>query len=751
MPHSSRPLLFVPTSLLAAGLAASVGPARLSWAQPAPPPASPSPAVAPFDAKALLAALEREGKAYAQARRALSTGRTAEALKLLEARDPAGLLADREALLRGDALLALGQKVAAKAAFQHAHDKAASEAVRLRAARGLVSALGQLGEREAQLAAIDELLAIRNISRRPSLMLERAHVLAKLGRNKEAADTAWRVVLDYPTTRTAEEASGIVERLRKSGVPSPASSPRVDLARIQQMARSGDHTRAQAALDQLAATLAKAAAGDKDQAMIDAVALEKAEVLRLMRNRGGEIAALEAMTKRTLPDAVKLDVLDRLGRAYLAIDDHKNAVKWFDAMKAAFPRKTKTTEAQFMAAWSAYNRGEFKLAADAFLAHAGEYKKWRRRAEALWFAGWSAYRAGEDALARRAFEQLLVDHPTSEMALWAHYWNGRIKDRGADADGARTAYRNVIRVAPLSYQASWAATRLEKLGEKVVMGGPKGPERTATLADVLALLGATRPVGVDRGIALHRAGLEDEALEELDEANTALTKVKDMRGRVMIAEMLESLGAHFQAYRFATRLTQSGADLVTGEPYAWRAWRLAYPKAFEDEVKKAAAAHDIDPLLLLSIMRTESSFRPTAKSPVGARGLMQIMPGTARLIGQKAEGGRPHAGRYGEPESNVWLGAWYLKKLLDRYDGQVALAAGAYNAGPGAMDRWIDNGRTMELDAFIETISYRETRHYVRKVLETYQIYRRLDAAPELDLHWVVSADVPKRESTVSF
>jgi soluble lytic murein transglycosylase len=444
-------------------------------------------------------------------------------------------------------------------------------------------------------------------------------------------------------------------------------------------------------------------------------------------------------------------VLDRLGRAHLAIDDHARAVEWFDAMKVAFPRKTRTVDAQFMAAWSRYNRGEYADAAQAFLAHAAEYKRWRRRAESLWFAGWSAYRANDDALARRAFDQVLVDHPTSEMALWAHYWGGRIRERSQDTEGARAAYRNVLRIAPLSYQASWAAVRLERLGERVVMSAPRAPERPAGLVDVLTLLGATRPVGVDRGIALHRAGLEDEAVEELDEANGELAKVKDMRGRVMIAEMLESLGAHHQAYRFATRLTQSGADLVTGEPYAWRAWRLAYPKAFEAEVKAAAEAHDIDPLLLLSIMRSESSFRPTARSPVGARGLMQLMPATAKRIGKVATGGRPHAGRYGEPASNVWLGAWYLKQLLGRYDGQVALAAGAYNAGPGAMDRWLESGRQLELDTFVETISYRETRLYVRKVLETYQIYRRLDAAPELDLHWVVSADVPKRDSSVAF
>ena len=131
-------------------------------------------------------------------------------------------------------------------------------------------------------------------------------------------------------------------------------------------------------------------------------------------------------------------------------------------------------------------------------------------------------------------------------------------------------------------------------------------------------------------------------------------------------------------------------------------------------------------------------------SPVG---FWPFLATTAKRIGQIAEGGKPHASRFLEPESNIWLGAWYLKQLLDRYDGQIALAAGAYNAGPGAMDRWVENGRNMELDAFIEMVNYRETRQYIRRVLETYQIYRRLGASKAADLAWVVSDDVPKKDA----
>lgn len=692
------------------------------------------------DPKALLKELESIGKRYGDARRLLARGKPDQALAALK-RPGSALLADREALLRGDALLALGQKTAARDAYLGAHDQAKNEDVKLRASRGLANVYGQLGDREKQLEVLEELLAVRNISRRPSLMLERASVLARLGRNKDAAEAAWRVVLDYPSGTVSEEAQALLERLGKKGVTVPASSHRLELVRIQNMTRSGEFTRAEKAL----ADLKKRA-----PELAHSIALEQAQIYKRQRNRQEEVKILTALHKDpTLDRTLQIEVLDRLGRAAMSTNDDPQAIKWFDELAKKFPRSSKAAEAQYLAAWLPYNAGQYDVAASRFLDFTQQYRRWRRRPEALWFAGWSAYLGKNDALARRAFAQLLDEHPSSDMGLWAHYWTGRIRERAGDEEGARTSYRNVLRIAPLGYMSNWAASRLEKLGEKVVIEAPDG-DKPATLEQVLVMLGDQRPEGVDRGIALHRGGVELEALEELEDVSKALAKIRDTRGMVMVAEMLHGLGAHHQAFRMASRITSGGADLITGEPYAWRAWRLAYPKAFWEEVEAAAKAHDVDPLLVLSIMRTESHFRPHVRSPVGARGLMQIMPATAKRIGKVAEGGRVHAARYGNPQSNIWLGAWYLRQLLDRYGGQIALAAGAYNAGPGAMDRWVAAGANMELDAFIETVSYRETRMYMRRVLETHQIYRRLDAHPHSDLAWVVQPDLPNVES-VSF
>ena len=106
-------------------------------------------------------------------------------------------------------------------------------------------------------------------------------------------------------------------------------------------------------------------------------------------------------------------------------------------------------------------------------------------------------------------------------------------------------------------------------------------------------------------------------------------------------------------------------------------------------VDAAAYDYELEPQLLNAVIWVESRFVERATSPAGAQGLMQLMPPTAKELAQKL--GRPHASSY-DPEFNVTAGALYLRKMLDRYDGDVRLALAAYNAGPGNVDKWTARG-----------------------------------------------------------
>lgn len=705
-------------------IAAALAVAALPFAALAEP--TPAPSGEERDPAALIAYEHRtadrvtplpgSARPFAEAKRQLARGEPKAALDALKGA-PTGLLRDRVALLRGDALLALGKTKAAEKAYLEAIAQARVESVALLGARGLVDVYRQLDAPQRELDYVEALLSVRRISRRPSLMMRRAAVLRRLGRLEEAGQVAWRVLLDYPTARDAKEAEALLSRLAKRGVELPSSSARIELARIRNLIASRAWTRAEQAIEALEAANPK---------LSRALDMKRAELAKRQRRRAEETEILLKLKKDGLTDDDGPAILYRLGHLALNLDDNPAALRYFDELEAKYPDSDEADRGAYLAGWIPYNDGDYEEATRRMLAFAAARPRSGKVTEALWWAGWSAYVGKDHGRARRAFEQLIEDHPTSGLVPHARYWIGRIRQQANEPELARAAYRAVLESAPMSYYGFWSAARLEELGETTVLSPPPPSPPPASLREVLARLGASRPTNIDRGILLFAAGLEDETREELTEAGRFLRKVRDTEGRTMVADMLRQLGAHHMAFRIAARITADGAELERGEPWSWRAWRHAYPLAFEDEVKAAAKAHDVDPHLVLSIMRTESHYRPGARSPVGARGLMQLMPRTARLIGRKADGGRRHAARYRHPESNVWLGAWYVARLLERFEGQLPAAIGSYNGGPRAMEGWLDELDGRPIDEFVERIPYRETRRYVRRVLETLMIYRRL-------------------------
>ncbi len=153
---------------------------------------------------------------------------------------------------------------------------------------------------------------------------------------------------------------------------------------------------------------------------------------------------------------------------------------------------------------------------------------------------------------------------------------------------------------------------------------------------------------------------------------------------------------------------------------------IFYPLAFWPQVSRAAATQQVDPLLLLALMRQESVFDPTARSPADARGLMQLLPSTAARVA--AARGEPTPSDLTNPDVNIALGAAYLGSLLRDYGGDPRKALAAYNGGEPAVARWQESYGQLEGDEWVESITYRETRDYVKKVMGNHRRYQQLYA-----------------------
>jgi len=153
-------------------------------------------------------------------------------------------------------------------------------------------------------------------------------------------------------------------------------------------------------------------------------------------------------------------------------------------------------------------------------------------------------------------------------------------------------------------------------------------------------------------------------------------------------------------------------------------WKLLYPYAYRDVIDPVASAAGVDPLLILSLMRVESVYDVDAQSYVGARGLMQIMPFTAIRLARIMQDSQFEPTSLAEPEINIGYGSYYLRKLADYYKGNMLLAVAAYNGGPSSVDRWLTNFGNLEMDELIETMSFRETRRYVKSVYKNLAYYK---------------------------
>lgn len=155
-------------------------------------------------------------------------------------------------------------------------------------------------------------------------------------------------------------------------------------------------------------------------------------------------------------------------------------------------------------------------------------------------------------------------------------------------------------------------------------------------------------------------------------------------------------------------------------------WKVIFPMPYKDIVWEHAQESGVDPYLIMALIRTESNFIPRAISRSGALGLMQLMPETAEWIACQLEMKTPSEEKLYEPSTNIRLGTYYFKHLLERYDGNVALALAAYNSGMGRVSEWLKEGIWDGMKESSEDIPYEETRHFVSRVLRSYEIYGKL-------------------------
>lgn len=331
--------------------------------------------------------------------------------------------------------------------------------------------------------------------------------------------------------------------------------------------------------------------------------------------------------------------------------------------------------------------------------------------DALAWAVRAALRAAPEAerwtLVQRAIDTMSAAEQRDPA--WT-YWRARARQAlarpGAEGDGERAAAREALQAlaGQMHFYGKLAA---EDLGQRVVLPQPPQPPTAAERETARAT------PGFNRALHLLGLGLRSEGVREW---NFTLRGLAD-RDLLAAAQWACEREVWDRCINTSDR-TRNEIDLAQ-----------RFPMPFREQVVAKSREIGVDPAYVYGLIRQESRFIMDARSHVGASGLMQVMPATARWTARRIglDGFRPEM--INDRDTNLRIGASYLKIVLDDMGGSQALAAAAYNAGPNRPRRWRE-GPTIEAAAWAESIPFNETRDYVKKVLSNAVYYAALLGVP---------------------
>lgn len=465
--------------------------------------------------------------------------------------------------------------------------------------------------------------------------------------------------------------------------------------------------------------------------------LEQGRALSRRRARRQAARHLEAVARECHDPDVEARARYLAARAYTQFDEVDEALALYAALVAEAPTHRLADDAVYRSARLHRGRGQDAAFVDALAGMERRFPNGDMRGEALFELGFHHREKGDHAEALAVFERGIaagVGEDAEDVRGRFAYWRARtLLDLGRREE-AVAAFVALATDWPLAYYAQQAWRRLETLA----------PEAAASVRTRLTDEAQAEPLtfpwraeldspAFARAMELLALGAVDEATEELGEMGF-LGAGADPDARWLAAALYQAAGALPEAARLVRRhLATFRRVAPVGRGRAL--WRLAYPRAFAPLIEEHARARDVPPSFVRAVAREESSFDPNAESWAHAYGLVQIILPTARRIGRGLNVPiDPQSLR--RPEVNLAVGTKLMAALRAKYAHQPGLVPAAYNAGGGAVDRWLRHRGDGEFDELVERIPYDETRRYTRRVLQSWGIYSWLDERrlPELPL-----------------
>lgn len=383
------------------------------------------------------------------------------------------------------------------------------------------------------------------------------------------------------------------------------------------------------------------------------------------------------------------------GMTLMSMEREKEAIEVFELLHKLNPKSPWALKSLLKAARLRHLGEELEEAERLYRLIIEKYPGRSEASKSAWNLGWIHYRKKEYAKALEVFsDRAWASGGERERFL---YWYARAAEKAGDKPGALFALGKLADSRKITYYSSLAKLRLKQAllppqsSAAAYSGNPFG-----------------KNPALEKFLFFAKAGIYDLALME---AELLRPQAKTVGQRLYLASL------YLQAQDYKSSISLAGGFRSP------EALRLSFPKGFEEKVRFFSRKYTLDEFLVYSVIREESHFDKEAVSVSDARGLMQLLPSTALEAAPKAGLSNFEASQLFSPDVNINLGCYYLSWLLEIFGGNFAVGLAGYNGGPTSAAGWYEKNRSLNIDEFVEEITFEQSRNYVKKILRSYAVY----------------------------
>jgi len=630
-----------------------------------------------------------------------------------------------------DAEIALGQTEAALQNYELAANAKRSIVPLLILREKLAQIYINLQRPTDAVAQYDAILSVaRNNPYRANISYTAAKALLDSGDTENGIARMNTIVTNYPDTATAYQA---IQQVIASGIE-------IDGFQLGKSAYiAGDYQAAINAFNQYTTTHQLASIPAELHLMLG-------RAYREIGNSDAATVAFQTIIDQYPQDPLFGDALLERGRTRFLADDIPAAISIYMDIADTYDYLTDAAgEALWRVGYLYGTNGEPVLSRQIFTRLADSYPNHELTTNGLFIAASAAVTNQEWSIAENLYSRI-ASLTTGEDQAAAYLWVGRLAVQRGDQDSANQAFDLAIAASPDSYYAARASDI--RIGREPfqppaqyqftfdvnaeIIEADEWIRQTFAIESTGELWRLSETLNTDprmiRGRELFTVGAFEESFDEFDDLIEEARNNGDALTSYQLAIYLRGIGAYSESIIAAADvILASGLGTLQVPPFIGR---LRYPDYYIDVIRPVAEERNVDPLLILSLIRLESLFNTHATAAAGEKGLMQVIPGTAQYIAERLQWQDYQHSDLFRPYAGVAFGAYYIDEQLDLFDQNAIAALAAYNAGPGRALDWnaLSGG---DPDLFMTTITIESTRGYVQVAYRNYNIYRALFGVDE--------------------